>query len=373
MRPIFIRFTRRAVFSAVVTLIGSIAALSTAHAEPFDEAAHARVMGVTKADCKKCHVSEVASWMKTVHFLSPQQRLYKFEGNTKKYADALGIAQADLLSSSVCADCHGTVALEEGKKKVISGISCESCHGASGGEDGWLNPHQSYHEAKKVPREEETAEHKAARHAKIDAAGMIRSTNIYGLAKNCYGCHMIGDEKLIAAGHKAASAFDFVGWSDGEVRHNFFMDKTKNADAPSLWMETTEGSAQNRKRLKFVVGALTQLEMALRRRATATNPAVIPQFGGLAAAANGKIAQVNGVAGTPETFAVGALAGPLLGTLFIPMPNDKETYTAAADKVAEQTEAFLKSNDGSKLAGIDPLLATSPAHYSQQYKDKYGK
>lgn len=339
---------------------------------PAAEFDHSRVLGLTKADCKKCHVSEVASWMKTVHFLSPEQRLYKYEGNTKKYADALGIGREELLSTSACADCHGTVALEAGKKKVIAGISCERCHGPAGGEDGWLNPHQSYHESMKIPREQETAEHKAARHKRMDDAGMIRSTNIYGLAKNCYGCHLIGNEKLVVAGHKAASTFDFVSWSDGEVRHNFFMDKNTNAAAPSLWMDTENGTAENRKRVKFVVGALVQLETALRRRATATNPAIIPQYGGIAAAANGKLAQINGVAGTPETFAVAALAGPLLGTLFVPMPTDKDTYTAAADKVAAQAQAFVKAHDGSKLAGLDALIQATPPHYSQQYKDKYG-
>ena len=332
-----------------------------------------RVMGVSKADCKKCHPSAVGAWMKTVHYQSPDQRLYKFEGNTKKYADALGISRDALLRDSICSGCHGTPAMEGGEIRVVSGVSCESCHGASGGADGWLNSHQSYHSSKRVPRSKETAEHRAQRIERCEKAGMIRSPNTYGLAKSCFSCHIIGNEKLVAAGHKPASAFEFVSWSSGEIRHNFFTDRRTNADAPTLWAERTGGTAPNRRRVKFVVGTMVQLEMALRHRAAAANPAVIAQLGGMAAAANGKLAQINGIAQTAETQAVAALAGPLLGTLFVPMPNDRDTYTVAADKVAEQAKTFATSNDGSALAGLDALIQATPPHYSQQFKDKYLK
>jgi len=157
----------------------------------------------------------------------------------------------------------------------------------------------------------------------------------------------------------------------GEVRHNFFVDRTTNADAPTLWMERSGGNAANRQRVKFVVGAMVQLEVTLRYRATATDPAVIPQLGGIAAAANGKLAQIHGVALTAETEAVAGIAGPLLATLFVAMPNDQDTYSAAADKVAELAQKFARNNDGSALAGLDPLIQVSPPHFSQQYRDKY--
>jgi len=330
-----------------------------------------RTMGVVAADCKKCHPSEVATWMKTVHFQSPDLRLYKFEGNTKKYAEAMGMTNANLLADSMCADCHATKAVRDGEVKVISGVSCEKCHGAAGGENGWLNRHQSYHANKPIPRAQETAEHRAERLKFCDEAGMIRSENIYGISKSCFSCHIVGNEKLIAAGHKAASAFDFVSWSSGEVKHNFFVDKTNNAEAPSLWMERTGGKPENRKRMKLVIGTLVQLEFALRTRAGATNPAVIPQFGGIAAAANGKLAQINAFAPTAEIQAVTALITPLLGTLFVPQQTDKVTYSQAADKVAEQTKLFSKNHDGSKFAGLDAMIKQFPPHYSQQYKQKY--
>jgi len=337
----------------------------------FHRADPARVMGVSKADCKMCHPSEVAAWMKTVHYLSPDQRLRKVEGNTKRYADALGIARDNLLNDSVCSGCHGTQAEEAGEIRILSGVSCESCHGASGVADGWLEPHRSYHASMEIPRSQETAEHRVQRIERCEKAGMIRSPDTYELAKSCYGCHIVGNEKLVADGHKLASAFEFVSWSTGEVRHNFFVDETKNAEAPTLWAERTDGTVTSRRRVKFIVGSMVQLEMALRHRAVATNPAVIPQLGGLAAAANGKLAQINGLAAIPETQAVAALVGPLLGTLFVPTPNDNDTYTAAADKVAEQARKFAASNDGSDLAELDALIQATPPHYSQQFKDKY--
>jgi len=248
------------------------------------------------------------------------------------------VTNADLLKDSICADCHATKAVRNGQVKVISGVSCEKCHGAAGGEQGWLNRHQSYHASMPIPRADETPEHRAARIKACDEAGMIRSSNLYSLSKACFNCHIVGNEKLIAAGHKSASAFDFVSWSSGEVRHNFLVNKSNNADAPSLWMERTGGNAENRRRMKFVVGTLVQLETALRLRAQATNPAVIPQLSGIIAAANGKLTQMNAFAPAPELQTVTTLITPMFGTLFAPLPNDKETYTKAADKVSEQAK-----------------------------------
>tara|TARA_R110002111_G_scaffold262289_1_gene337856 strand:- start:153701 stop:154912 length:1212 start_codon:yes stop_codon:yes gene_type:complete len=330
-------------------------------------------MGVVAADCKKCHPAEVATWMKSVHFQSPDLRLYKFEGNTKKYATAMGLTSADLLADSICADCHATKAIRDGQVKVISGVSCEKCHGAAGGDEGWLNRHQSYHASMPIPRADETPEHRAERLKACDNAGMIRSSNLYSLSKACFNCHLVGNEKLIAAGHKAASAFDFVSWSSGEVRHNFLVNKSDNADAPSLWMERTGGNAENRRRMKFVVGTLVQLETALRLRAEASNPAVIPQLSGIIAAANGKLTQINAIAPTPEIQKVTMLITPMFGTLFAPLPTDKETYTKAADEVATQTKLFAETHDGSHLAGLDSMIDQLPPHYSQQYQDKYLK
>lgn len=334
-----------------------------------------KVLGVSRADCKKCHVSEVAAWEKTVHYLSAEQRLFKYEANTKKYADALGVTAEGLLESSACSKCHGTVAAVEGLERVISGVSCESCHGGSGGDDGWLNAHQSYGDGKKT-RDEETPEHKTMRHAAIDKAGMLRSSHIYKLAQNCNSCHIVTDEKLIAAGHKASSAaFDFVGWSEGEVKHNFFMDKATNADAPTLWSAENPDVAEpakQRRRIKLVLGTFATLEAALRARAGATNPVVIPTYGGMVAGANGKFAQMLAT-GNAQIAQIPALVGPKIGLLFAPGANDKKDYNELADKVAELAKEFAAGADKANLSALDGMTQAIQPHYSQQYIQKHGQ
>ncbi len=339
--------------------------------ESSDLQAH-KTMGLVRGDCKKCHPSEVSSWMKSTHFQSAELRLYSKTGNTKKYADALGINSHELKTTSVCADCHGTKSVKENQITVLSGVSCEKCHGAAGGETGWLNRHQSYHPSAIIPRTQESTQHKKSRLQHCDNAGMIRSGNIYSMVKSCYKCHLVNNEKLVAAGHKLASTFEFVSWSEGEVQHNFLLNRNVNAKAPSLWLENTGSSVQQRRRLKLIIGTLMQVEMGLRSRATAKSPVLIPQMGGMIAAANGKLMQINGVAPTEEVAAVSALILPLMGTIFAPLPNDPETYTAVADKVSNLAKQFSNAHDGEKLAGVDALLEATPQHYSQQYREKYG-
>ncbi|MDA1012948.1 MAG: multiheme c-type cytochrome [Planctomycetota bacterium] len=353
---------------AITVGMGSVA---TAQDDPHGLA---KIVGIKGGECRKCHPSEVSAWEKSTHALSAARLVY--QGNSKKYADALGISSASLATDSTCANCHSTQQSVAGKVQ-LGGVSCEKCHG---GAKDWVQSHGTYFDGMKFSdlrqlrsdRQQETLEHKQTRIAATSAAGMIRAADLGKLAKNCLDCHMIGDEKLIAAGHKAASSFELVSWSGGEVRHNFFMDQTKNSAAPTAWAADTKLTAADRSRLKFVVGTLAQAEAALRKRAAAKNPAVIPQFGGLAAAANGKLAQITGAAPTAGTgAAVGVLASKL-GVLFVLQPTDGKVYNATADQIAEQIKVFVKGHDGSKLGGLDSLIKLTPPHYSQQYKQKYG-
>ncbi len=330
-----------------------------------------RTMGLVRGDCKKCHPSEVSAWMKSTHFFSADLRLASFAGNTQKYAQAMGIDRKDLMTKSMCADCHGTRAWDGSELAVVSGVSCEKCHGAAGGDDGWLNRHQSYHASRVIPRQQETAEHRRQRIEFCTKAGMVRSEDIAQLARACYRCHLISNDTLVSAGHKLASSFEFVAWSEGEVRHNFLMNRNVNAAAPSLWLESTGSGVEQRRRLKFVIGTLVQLEMTLRARATATSPVLIPQVGGQVAAANGRLMQINGMAPTDEVGAVSGLVTPMLGLLFAAQPGDEKTYSEAADTVAKLTEAFQQKHDGSQLAALDALTAASPPHYSQQFRERY--
>ena len=328
-----------------------------------------RTMGIKASDCKKCHPSEVAQWEKTVHFQSPDIRLYKFEGNTAKYAKAMGVSNAEMLTSSMCADCHATKAVRGGEVKVISGVSCESCHGAAGGEKGWLNRHQSYHASMPATRQQETAEHRIARQKFCDDAGMNRSSNLFGLSKACFNCHIVGNEKLIAAGHKSASEFEFVSWSSGEVKHNFLVDKTKNEDAPSLWKERTGGTLKNRQRTKFVVGTMAQLERVLQIRANTTSKKFARKLKGMARDATDILEEINDAVETDEVTVAMEIVDDLKLTSL--KKDDKQNYTAAAAKVKEQAMLFTKNHDGSQFGDLDETIKEFPAHFSVQYKEKY--
>lgn len=328
-----------------------------------------KVLGISRAGCDGCHYQETETWMTTAHY-SSADTLLRFTGNTRKYANALGIRADELMTTSMCADCHGTKAVVNNRIEVISGVSCESCHGPSGGEPGWVNRHQSYDPVGAATRQEESIAHRAERQADCDAAGMVRPENIAGLVRKCLACHIISDEKLVASGHKAFSSFDFNSWTAGEIRHNFFLDDETNQDAPSLWLERTGSTTVQRLRLKLVAGTLVSLEVALRKRAEVSDPTVILPLGGFTAAVNGKLAQINAAGGTPETRAAAKLFAPMRDSIFIAQTTDNQVYSAAADKIAALTKLFLEHNDGTKLESLDPIISVTPPHYSQIFKDR---
>ena len=341
-----------------------------------DDAMHrlAKVVGTTQANCKQCHPSEVAHWEKTTHFRSLNRLQYA--GNSKKYADAMGIASSTLMTTSLCADCHGTRSLVDGAPQVVSGVSCESCHGAA---RDWLKSHGEYTEgqtfttlsALRAARSDEVAEHRVQRLESTRKAGMIRPEMLHELARNCLQCHVVGNEQLIAAGHKVASNFELLSWLNGEVRHNFFEDAHTNAAAPSLWQSTTGRTPEQRDRLKFVVGGMTQLEVALQKRAEAASPVYVPQIGAYFAAANGRVTQVNALAGVSQTQSMVARMGPLLVTMFVPMPTDRDMYGAASIEIRDLIDAYLAEHDGSDQAALDALTKALPPHYSLQFKEQF--
>ena len=218
-----------------------------------------KVMGVD--NCVDCHKSEIEAWKSSKHHGS-----YKilFSENGKAYAQKLGVT--DVRSDALCVQCHG--ASPESNDNGNSGVFCESCHGPS---ENWLNRHGSYG-AKDTKRADEKPAHKQKRRAFCEAEGMIRPENLYGLVKNCLGCHYGQDEKLAKTGHKVdSSGFELVKFSQGEVRHNLQQDQKKNATAPSLWLaENSNLKPGDRRNLMYVVGKVADLEKSLRKLATAT-------------------------------------------------------------------------------------------------------
>jgi|GEM_PF-675342 len=327
----------------------------------------ARVLGA-KA-CIRCHRSEYVEWLKTVHAGSDRQ--LKTEA-AAKYAKAMGIAKGDVLKNSMCAACHATPQKSEaGTVAAAGGVSCESCHGPAGGDPGWLNRHAVYG-PEGTRREAESAEHRRARLAYCRKHGKIGPEDLYSLAKRCLQCHLIGNEKLVKAGHKLSNvSFELASWANGEVRHNFHLDQTKNADASTLWMNPIGGSkrsAAERRRQMYVIGILAGLEMGLRIRADAKDPGFVGQAAGLIGPVQGKLAAINAVAQTPETKQVADMLTPLLGRLFAAQEGDDKFFNEQADKVARAAKDFLAKRDTSKMKALDAMIPRP--HYPASAKKK---
>ena len=304
---------------------GNIALAQELHLDP------AKVAGPDA--CGECHKSSVAVWKKTKHARTFKELPRKKEA--KAIAKKLGIRR--MKAASACLSCHFTSAEVKGKVKPIAGITCESCHGA--GKD-WIKEHSDYG-AKGVTRESETPDHKKARYAKSEAAGMIRPLSLYKVAANCYGCHTVPNEKLVnEGGHAAGSEFDLVAWSQGEVRHNVWYSKAND-----------EASAA-RKRMMYIVGKALDLEFALRGIAKATKKAAYAvSMAKRANAARKAMNKIAAAAGTSEIKAIAAAAGGVKLKL-----NNSANLTAAADKISAAAEKFAAAHDGSKFADVDAMI-----------------
>jgi len=311
--------------------------------------APAHVVGAVA--CKECHKSEYAAWSATVHSKN-YARIASDSG--QKISAAYG-------NQDACQKCHSTPHTASAKFATEQvGVSCESCHTPAGGEDGWFKLHSNYG-GEDIKREQETEAHRKERLANCDSAGMIRAKNVYALAKNCYSCHIVADEKLLAAGHKTGhSDFDLIPWLQGEVRHNFQVDQTVNSESPSLLKARYGTTKQQRQRVMLVVGKMVELEVLLRNLGTVSPEGLEEKYAGR-----------RGWAGRAEdvfeyldedigelienehlTAAVDAVKDIELGRKF----EDQEAAKKAAEELSEIAQQFLKSADGSELEELDPLI-----------------
>ena len=314
---------------AVVIALSSAAVSATP-----DKTNPAQVVG--SDSCAKCHKAEVAALAKQKHHGS----LAKTKGgNASKYLAAVGGSDA------LCITCHGTPQGEGDAVKAIASVSCESCHG---GAKDWLEIHGK----KDVDR--------AERHAAADKAGMIRASDVYTIAKNCFNCHVVFNEALVNAGHPSSNKIEFLGWSSGEVRHNFQVDQTKNADAPSAWMGYAGGKAENRKRLKLVVGHLVDLEVCVTNLATAENGK--GDFAkGTAKRAKAAATALEEIAEELGGYAPAELKAALeawddIGRVSSINFKSQDGCKKAAPAIAKAAAAFAANNDGSKLGALDELV-----------------
>ncbi len=299
--------------------------------------------------CGECHSTAVEAWKQTHHFKTFEELHRRPEA--REIAGKLDMRR--IKDEGLCVTCHYTAKIEEAgaEPNIIAGVSCESCHGPA---KDWINIHNDFGEGV-TEAANETPEHRAMRIQKSREAGMIRPENIYDVASNCFGCHLVPNERLVnTGGHTAGSAdFELVSWMHGEIRHNFFRTHGEsNAD-----------NTPERKRLLFVVGMILDLENSLRATAIAKDKATYGIT--MAQRANTmrkKLAQVNGIAPTPEVTSIIEIANGVQLKL-----NNEEELTAAAEKIRELGRSFAAAHDGSALGALDPYVPAPERYHGTPY------
>ncbi len=172
---------------------------------------------------------------------------------------------------------------------------------------------------------------------------MIRPKELYSLAKNCYSCHVVPEEKLVnVGGHPAGSPFELVSWSQGEIRHNTWHspDKSNRAASPE------------RKRMMYAVGTAVELEVSLRAVARATTKdRYAVSMAKRAQAAKKRMAKIATAISAPEVDAIMAAAESTALKL-----NNSEALNTAADGVAVAAEQLAANHDGSAFSALDALI-----------------
>ncbi len=295
-------------------------------------------------ECAECHKETVKAWRLT-HHSSTFKDMPRSE-DARAIADKMGIKR--IKSESDCLTCHFTVAMEEAAPAPIAGISCESCHGA--GAD-WIDVHSDFG-GKDVKAENETPEHKIQRLAASDAAGMIRPSNLYELAANCYSCHTVPNEKLVnVGGHAAGSKFELVRWTQGEVRHNVWYTD-----------DNTEASLE-RRRMLYVMGKMLDYEYGLRGVAKATENAEYAKA--MAMRAQRALAFLKKIDETVDSEQLSAIIEA--GSSATLKLNNEAALIEAAGVVAEHARSFADGHDGSLLSGVDGMLPTPDKYKGEVY------
>jgi hypothetical protein len=283
-------------------------------------------------ECAECHKKEASIWQKTHHFST--FRDLPDNKDAQDIASKMGVKRLKA-ADSPCLDCHFTV---QSPNKVVAGVSCESCHGAG---KNWSKVHGDF--SGKKEGQESKAEI-AARWEKSEAAGMIRPQMTYALAKNCFTCHVVPNEKLVnVGGHAAGSNFELVSWSQGEVRHNVWYNKGKS----------NPGASTEHKRMMFLVGRVAELEMAL----IGVSKATVKEDYGLKMAKRADDARkviailAKLLPNAPELAEISAVANDAALKL-----NNEAELVAAAGKISALGLKFSNGYDGSTFGAIDKYV-----------------
>lgn len=284
--------------------------------------------------CAECHKDETATWKQTHHFKTFREMPRRKEG--REIAKRMKLRR--IKKEGLCLNCHFTVQKKKRKAKAIAGISCESCH--SSGKD-WIKLHSGF--SGKTEKSESKSE-EAVRWKNAEAKGMIRPRLIYRLAKNCYDCHVVPQEKLVnVGGHPAGSPFELVSWSQGEIRHNTWYNKGK---------ENRPASAA-RKRVLYLAGRAIDLETAMRAVGEATSRKFYAfEMAKRADRARKDLTRAAKAApNVPELAKIVQLSRSAGLKL-----NNNRALTAAADGISKQISVLTAKYDGSTLSAIDSLI-----------------
>jgi hypothetical protein len=235
--------------------------------------------------------------------------------------------------------------------KPIAGITCESCHGAG---DKYVDIHSDFG-GKDITADNEDPAHKTKRWADSEAAGMIRPHDIYAVAKNCFGCHTVPNEKLVnVGGHTAGSKIELVRWTQGEVRHNLHYSNGK---------ENVEASLE-RRRLLYLVGKMLDLEYAFRGLSVATTKADYAVT--MAKRAQRATAQLKALNADLDNATIADIVA--VGEATKLKLNAKDTYLSAASKVSTLAQSFASETDPASLSAVDVRLPSEDKYRGNVYK-----
>lgn len=337
--PVVIRRVQRAVMGL------ALAALCAVPAGPVEASQPGYEKVVGPVACAECHQSETKIWEGTHHFST--FRDLPREEKAMAIANKMGFKR--IKAGSLCLDCHFLTAAVDGEREAVAGIACESCHGAG---KGYIDVHSANFDKGSKKKKAETPEQTAKRWAAAEAAGMIRPVNLYALAKNCYGCHVVPEEKLVnVGGHEAGSPFELVSWSQGEIRHNTWHSEGK----------ANEKATPERKRMMFIVGTAVELETALRATAKATEKATYGvTMARRADAARKRLSAIADAAKAPELDSIMKIAGGVALKL-----NNEAELSKAADEIGKLTRSFVDNHDGSSFGGVDSMMPAEKDYKGQ--------
>ncbi|MEE8585616.1 MAG: multiheme c-type cytochrome [Acidobacteriota bacterium] len=295
--------------------------------------------------CGECHRSTLALWKTTPH-ATVYDELHRKE-SALEIAKAMGFFLVK--RESLCLKCHYTPVVRRETLRAAAGVSCESCHGAA---LDWINVHSSYG----VPESDfqkarllETPQHRSERRANSQAAGMLRPSNLYAVASNCFQCHTVPHEKLVNLGrHSTGSAgFELLAWSQGDIRHNFldsFLtgDGTVNAQRPP-----------HRRRMLYLMGRALDLEYSLRGLAAATENG--RYYKAMRRRYRNALSEMKEIAARTALPEVGEMLSALRGRA-VNFGNQEELLRRA-EAVSRAAQQLSSSHDGTLLASLDPLIA----------------